>query len=601
MPKKTLFLLSLLVTLTVWMAPKSHALPSREVLQKSDLVKIRVHPATPDQVEMLKSFEPYHLSEIPATRTSRSYDYELPSSAVELLEATGIHFETMSLDTNFWTDEYYFSYQEVYNILTTVSTNFPEIASMESLGVSTRDSVTIWGLKISDNPSQQEDEIDVLFDAVTHAREPVNVNICMALIDTLITNYGIDSTITHFVDETEIWIVPIKNPEGYLFVETGIEDPWWRKNKRDNNENGIFDGLVYEWCVDYFPSMPDGVDLNRNYAEGWQEAGSPEPCHIVYRGPSPFSENETQMERDLVEREAIVAEICFHSFSEYVGYCGQDPAGVDLCEEMAFSITRENGFSSYDCSIFYGSGQSYNWMYREHGVQGYLIETGTEFMPSGHDRIAQIVRENIDGIFTLLQRVHGSSIIGNVYDSETLEPLVAEVSIEGEYPINNPRTSEPNFGRFYKMVRPDVYVLHVRKDGYDDFMNPIVIVEDGSPTYVDVPLVSSTTDIQEREPTGAIHIKTFSATQNYPNPFNPSTTIGYSIPRVEEPVQVRLSIFDIRGRRVRSLVDEKKESGVYQVHWNGRNERGEEVPSGVYLYRLEAGDYRATHKMVLTR
>ena len=498
----------ILIVLAAWTIHGLPGVPAAESGHGAALVRIRAHPVTAKQVEMLRPLEPYHLSEIPASRPDRDYDYELPPAALEILREAGAPFEPMSRDTNYWTDEYYFSYQEVYDILTSIASMHPEIASTESLGVSTRDSVTIWGIKISDNPGQQEDEPDVLIDAITHAREPVNANICMALVDTLVANYGVDSTITRLVDRTEIWVVPIKDVEGYLFVETGIEDPWWRKNKRDNNGNGIFDGIVWEWCADYYPSMPDGVDLNRNYAEGWNQAGSTVPCHIVYRGPAPFSENETRMERDLVEREAIVASICFHSYSEYVGYCGQDPAGEDLCGEMALAITRENGYGSYGCDTFYGSGQSYNWMYWEHGVEAYLIETATEFFPSGHDRIDQIVRENLDGIFTLLERVQGSSVIGHVYDSETLQPLVAEVSIEGEYPINHPRTSEPTFGRFYRMVRPGTYRVRVRKVGYEDFTEPAVIVEDGSPTYVDVPLVNALTHIREREPAGAIHGRT---------------------------------------------------------------------------------------------
>ena len=602
MRKKLFFLLPQILAFLTLAYQTTDAFPRSETAKEAGIVKVRVTPSTKDQIEMLKRFEPYHLSEMPAMQPNRSYDYELPKDEISLLEAVMIPFETLAGDTNYWTDEYYYSYQEVYDILSSIYATYPEIASMESLGLSTRDSVTIWGIKISDNPEQQEDEPDVLIDAVTHAREPVNANVCMALIDSLISGYGNNPMITNLVDETEIWVIPIKNVEGYLYVETGITDPWWRKNKRDNNGNGTFDGVVWEWCRGEFPSHVDGVDLNRNYAEGWNNAGSPDSCSIVYRGPSSFSENESQMERNLVEGEHIVASICFHSYSEYVGYCGQDPAGVDLCQEVAASIIREDGVTPYDCDTFYGSGQSYNWMYWEYGVQGYLIETATEFMPSGHDRIDSIVENNVNGIFTMLNRVHGTSIIGHVYDSETLEPLVAEVSIEGEYPINGPRSSEPDYGRFYRMVRgPDVYVLHVRKQGYEDYMDPTVIVQEGSPTYVEVPLVKSTIDIEERDPAGFINVDTFSISQNQPNPFNPSTTLRYAIPQGEGPVNVSIAIYDVRGRLVRSLVDDREDAGVHQVHWDGKDEQGEPVPSGIYLYRIDAGGFHSTHKMALTR
>ncbi len=472
---------------------------------------------------------------------------------------------------------------------------------MESLGLSTRDSVTIWGLKISDNPGVEEDEPDALIDAVIHAREPVNINVCMALIDSLITGYGVYPDITTLVDETEIWVVPILNTEGYIYLETGITEPWWRKNKRDNDSNGIFDGVQWEYCGGDWPSYPDGVDLNRNYAEGWYNAGSPDSCSIVYHGPSSFSENETVMERDLVERERFVAAICFHSYSEYVGYCGEDPAGIDLCHDIAGAITREDGFGTYDCSTFYGSGQSYNWMYWEEGVEAFLIETATEFLPSGHDRIDTIARNNVNGVFEMLKRIHGSSITGHVYDSGTLEPLVAEVIIQNDYPINNPRTTEPVYGRFYRLLRPGTYSVTVTRDGYKDYLNPGVTVEDGMPTRLEIPLLLSSTGTDDEEPAGHPRGGTLSLDQNQPNPFNPSTTIRYAISSNGDPAGVRISVFDVRGRLVRDLVDEKPEAGTHLVNWNGRNARGESVSSGVYLYRVTAGNWTETRKMVLLR
>jgi hypothetical protein len=602
MRKKLLFFSPLLVILFALTFLGKTTFSQPEIPQDMDLVKIRTTPSTQVQIETLKRFAPYQVSEIPPSKINRSYDYEIPVEELDFLDAAVVAHEILPPELNNWNDEDYYSYQEVYNILSTVSNVFPEIASMESLGVSTRDSVTIWGLKISDNPDLQEDEPDALIDAVIHAREPVNVNICVALIDSLITLYGIDPSITNLVDNTEIWIVPIKNPEGYLYVETGISYPWWRKNKRDNNLNGLFDGVLDDYCVaDEYPSYPDGVDLNRNYNAGWNNAGSPDSCSIVYRGPSAFSENETSMERNLVGREHIVASICFHSYSEYVGYCGMDLAGYDLCRDIAGAILKEDGFSSYDPSFFFGSGQSYNWMYWEYGVQGFLIETATEFMPSGESRINSIVQNNINGIFALLNRIHGSSIRGNVFDSETEEPLVAEVVVEGEPVLYEPRMSEPEHGRFLRLVRSGTYTLHVSRDGYDNFTMPDVIVEEGVPTVVEIPLVESTTDAQEEEPAGHVKVKTFSLSQNYPNPFNPSTTLSYSIPETAGPVDVEVTVYNVRGRMIRKLVDGKMESGTYQAHWDGRDCRGESVPSGIYLYRIRAGDFRDIRKMVMAR
>lgn len=86
--------------------------------------------------------------------------------------------------------------------------------------------------------------------------------------------------------------------------------------------------------------------------------------------------------------------------------------------------------------------------------------------------------------------------------------------------------------------------------------------------------------------------------QNYPNPFNPSTVLEYSLPLRS---QVRLEIFDILGRRVRLLVDNWQPAGEYSISWNGRSESGERVTSGVYFYRMTAGNYSSRRKMILLK
>jgi hypothetical protein len=93
--------------------------------------------------------------------------------------------------------------------------------------------------------------------------------------------------------------------------------------------------------------------------------------------------------------------------------------------------------------------------------------------------------------------------------------------------------------------------------------------------------------------------KVFSLKQNYPNPFNPSTTIDFVIPDAVSRVQ--LKIYDLRGRIVKTLADGEKEQGSYMVHWDGKSDRGMPVSSGIYLYRLNAGQHTSTKKMLIVR
>jgi hypothetical protein len=269
---------------------------------------------------------------------------------------------------------------------------------------------------------------------------------------------------------------------------------------------------------------------------------------------------------------------------------------------MANDIGTLNGFGTYDCELFYAGGQSYNWMFWDHGVQGYLIETGTEFFPSGEETINNIVENNVNGLLTMIYRVHGSSIRGNVYDSQTQEPLVADVYVSDEPTINYPRSSEEVFGRFTRLVIPGTYSLLVVKDGYETLTIENVVVEEGVPTIVEVPLVNTASGIGGNNPADVPPaVRSFNVSQNYPNPFNPSTSFQFSVPDGDGPIDVQVSIYDVRGRLIRKLLDEKKDGGVYKVHWDGKAAKGETVSSGVYFYQVQAGEYRSTRKMILTK
>ncbi len=93
-------------------------------------------------------------------------------------------------------------------------------------------------------------------------------------------------------------------------------------------------------------------------------------------------------------------------------------------------------------------------------------------------------------------------------------------------------------------------------------------------------------------------IETFTLEQNFPNPFNPETTLTYSLPT---DADVSLIVFNMRGQKVATLVQEKQIQGSYRVNWNGHSDAGEVVSSGFYVYKLEAGAVSQTRKMLLLR
>jgi hypothetical protein len=110
------------------------------------------------------------------------------------------------------------------------------------------------------------------------------------------------------------------------------------------------------------------------------------------------------------------------------------------------------------------------------------------------------------------------------------------------------------------------------------------------------------TDMKEGSPEKRLE---FDLRQNYPNPLNSLTTIPFIIdqkqPQANSPVHITLSVYNVLGQKVRTLLDQKKSPGIYQISWDGKDETGKDVASGIYLYKLSSKDITLTRKMLLLR
>lgn len=109
-------------------------------------------------------------------------------------------------------------------------------------------------------------------------------------------------------------------------------------------------------------------------------------------------------------------------------------------------------------------------------------------------------------------------------------------------------------------------------------------------------MVQAPTDAGDRD-LGKLPVG-FALHQNYPNPFNPATTVSYNLPKASH---VRLEIFNVLGQKIVTLVDRAESAGSKQVVWDGRNEAGEAVGSGMYFYRISAGEHSDNAKMLLLK
>jgi len=108
-------------------------------------------------------------------------------------------------------------------------------------------------------------------------------------------------------------------------------------------------------------------------------------------------------------------------------------------------------------------------------------------------------------------------------------------------------------------------------------------------------IVSPALDVDE---TSTVIPERFNLSQNFPNPFNPTTMIHYDIPKA---TQVTIAIYDLTGRAVKTLVNEFKDVGNHSVTWDARDDEGNRMSGGVYLYSIQAGNYQKTQKMVLLK
>ncbi len=405
-----------------------------------------------------------------ASRRIRDYvDLIVNEDELEKILSFGFEPEIIGKESDYtgYFDPLYHTYEETIEFLKSMERSYPHLSKLFAIGKSTRFGYPIYALKISDNPEIREDEARILIDGMHHAREPLGNEICLSLIEYLLTGYGNEQRVTDWVNNYEIWIIPILNPEGYKFiVDNNLSSPWWRKNLRDNNNNGKID---YNY---------DGVDLNRNYDINWTYGGSSDPSSWTYRGPYPFSEEETKAKRDLALREKFTLSLTYHSYGEIIYYpwswpgtnerAPDDTVLTEIASEMAKRIKNESGEGFYAFGRETASNMSPPWMYSVAGTLEFLVEVGTSFIPEA-SKMKAIVNSNLEGIFYIFERVCGSGINLKVLDSKTGLPIPAQIKILeiDDYRYILPRTTDPDTGSLTRLLQPGVYTILISATGYE--------------------------------------------------------------------------------------------------------------------------------------
>ncbi|MBL8763594.1 MAG: hypothetical protein JNM07_04925 [Phycisphaerae bacterium] len=304
-----------------------------------------------------------------------------------------------------WFDDYK-TYDQISAYADTLVALNPQVAQRVTVG-SSLEGRSIFAIKIGKATGGTKP--GVIFNGCQHAREWISPMTNMFIADALVRGYGTDARITGLLDTADVYVVPIVNPDGYVY--TWSTNRLWRKNRR-NNGDGTF-----------------GVDLNRNWGYQWGgEGASTSTSSDTYRGTGPFSEPETAaLSAFIAARPSLVSHIDFHSYSELIlspwGYTSALPSNharfVELNTGMQDAIRNVHGLTytagpTYT-TIYPASGVSSDWTAGARGMLGWGIElrdTGTNGFVLPPDQIVPTGEENLAAVLYLIEQTTAPMTIG---------------------------------------------------------------------------------------------------------------------------------------------------------------------------------------------
>jgi len=353
----------------------------------------------------------------------------------------------------------YHTYEELTQELDSITTEHPDICYLESIGQSVQGR-ELWFMKISDNVGQEEDEPEFKYISTMHGDEPVGTELLMYLINHLVDNYGTDSLATYLVDNTEIWIMPLMNPDGNALHQ--------RRNV-------------------------NGEDLNRDF---------PDPVKPEWEGYISGREPETQAVMNFSFGHSSVSSANFHTGALVVNYpwdSAVDPSphyeatpddSLFIYISEVYSIHNEpmwngsfyhgitNGAAWY---VIYGGMQdwNYNWL----ACNEVTIELYNTKWPDP-SVLPGLWEDNREAMLAYMEQCH-RGIRGLVTDASTGQPLAATVSV---LEIGKPAYTDPDVGDYHRMLLPGTYTVQFSAEGYlpQTFYDVEVVAD--SATRLDVQL-----------------------------------------------------------------------------------------------------------------
>jgi hypothetical protein len=367
--------------------------------------------------------------------------------------------------------EAYHNFAEVIAELDRLRAERPDLVSQRLAIGTSWEGRKLWAVKISDHPDLDEEEPEVLYDALHHAREPIGMEALLHAMRYLIQSYDHDPEIRALVDGRELWFVPVVNPDGYVWGGIG---GMWRKNRRQNPDGSL------------------GVDLNRNYGYQWgydDLGSSPLPASQTYRGPAPFSEPETQAMRDFILSRRFVTGMTLHAYSEInllpYGWAEVRPEDATLFEEIGHDLEAFTGYPHGQPweLLYFSNGRTQDWQVHDAGMVVIEPEIGSAadgFWPPA-ERIRVLAERNLPAILHMA-RIAGAHLapVGLEVRDGAAEIAASPLTTPG------PRVAffQPAMGDGDGLADPGEtveLVLQVRNQGLADLDRMTITVTSSSP------------------------------------------------------------------------------------------------------------------------
>jgi hypothetical protein len=465
--------------------------------------------------------------------------------------------------------DYYPTLGAYIALMNSFAFNYPSLCTIVNIGTSIQGRPLLFA-KISHNINVREPEPEFMYTSSMHGDELTGYVLMLHLINYLLTNYGTDPKVTNLLNNTEIWINPLANPDGTF-------------HGGDSTVNG---------AVRY---NANNVDLNRNY---------PDPVMGLHPDGHAWQQ-ETINFMNVAASHRFVMSCNFHGGAEVVNYPWDSKYALHPDNDWYVRVSRQyadtvhayavsgymtdlnngitNGAAWY---IVYGGRQDYmNYWHHDREVTIELSHTKTP--PA--NQLPAFWNYNYRSFLNYIQAcLYG--VTGIVTDSATGQPLKAKVFISGHDFDSSEVYSDSVTGKYNRPIIAGNYNITYSCPGYYPKTINNIHASNDSTTIINVQLRRDYTSITNNRNNTPSYYKLY---QNFPNPFNPSTIISFDIPSASFVV---LTIYDASGRALQTLINRPFTAGHYETEWNASN-----YSSGIYFYKLEAGNYAETRKMILLK